>query len=268
MPKAAAVLDDDCLHDDDNNALFLRVSEARGWLALAVGDPAQALAEAAHIGRQEGGVPWVGHPGLMSWRPIAALALARIDRRNEAVEYAADEVQRARDVGAARSLAAALRVRGQLEGRGGVTMLEEAVAVAEQSSSLLERAACAIELGAALRRTNRRAAALDVLRSGLDLAYRCEAHPIADRARHEIAVCGGRPRRTALTGPSALTPSEVRVAQLAASGMTNREIAEHLVVSLKAVEWHLRNTFAKLDITTRRDLAAALHESKVAEDTA
>ena len=63
---------------------------------------------------------------------------------------------------------------------------------------------------------------------------------------------------TARRGREAQSPSERRVAQLAASGMSNREIAEELFVTRKAVEWHLRNAYAKLGISSRRDLPAAL----------
>ena len=68
----------------------------------------------------------------------------------------------------------------------------------------------------------------------------------------ELAATGARPRRDVLlTGPESLTPSERRIAELAATGQSNREIAQALFVTPKTVEYHLRNTYRKLDIQTR-----------------
>ena len=80
-----------------------------------------------------------------------------------------------------------------------------------------------------------------------------------DRARTELAATGARPRRDALlSGPASLTPSERRIAELAARGQSNREIAQALFVTPKTVEYHLRNSYRKLDIAGRGELAGAL----------
>jgi DNA-binding CsgD family transcriptional regulator len=73
-----------------------------------------------------------------------------------------------------------------------------------------------------------------------------------------LQVAGGRPRRAAQTGIEALTPSELQVARLAAEGLTNREIAQALFITLKTVERHLNRVYAKLQIPGRPGLAAAL----------
>lgn len=73
-----------------------------------------------------------------------------------------------------------------------------------------------------------------------------------------ISDAGGRPRRLALTGVEALTPSERRVAQMVASGQTNREVAEGLFVTVKAVEAHLGKVYRKLGMSKRSELAAVL----------
>ena len=96
-----------------------------------------------------------------------------------------------------------------------------------------------------------------VLRA-LDDAEFCGAVPLADRAAAELRVAGFRPRRNRLTGPAALTPSELRVAELAAGGSSNREIAQALFVTTKTVELHLSNAYRKLSVSGRRNLAAAL----------
>ena len=79
------------------------------------------------------------------------------------------------------------------------------------------------------------------------------------RARTELAAAGARPRRAALrSGPASLTPSERRIAELAAVGQSNREISQILFVTPKTVEYHLRNAYRKLDIESRRELARVL----------
>ena len=87
---------------------------------------------------------------------------------------------------------------------------------------------------------------------------RCGALRLAGRAREELVAAGARPRRAALSGRDALTPSERRVAQLAADGMTNREIAQALFVTEKTVETHLGRAFMKLGVRSRKQLAQAL----------
>ena len=74
----------------------------------------------------------------------------------------------------------------------------------------------------------------------------------------ETNAAGGRPRRSVIHGHDALTPRELQVARLAAEGLSNREIAEALVVTVKTVEWHLSHSFTKLGITSRRELSAKL----------
>ena len=98
----------------------------------------------------------------------------------------------------------------------------------------------------------------DQLLRGRDLADRCGAPVLAGRAREELVAAGGRPRRTRLWGAEALTPSERRVAGLVVSGMSNREAAEALFVTKKAVEFHLANVYRKLSIRRRDELAEAL----------
>jgi DNA-binding CsgD family transcriptional regulator len=141
-------------------------------------------------------------------------------------------------------------------GRGddALDRLREAVETLEASAAELEHARALTDLGAALRRAGKRSEAQDSLRRGLDLAHRCGALSTAERARAELTAAGARPRRAALTGFDALTASERRVAELALEGLTNREIAQALFVTVKTVEWHLGNTYGKLGISSRREL--------------
>jgi DNA-binding CsgD family transcriptional regulator len=75
-----------------------------------------------------------------------------------------------------------------------------------------------------------------------------------------LLACGARPRRLLRTGVDALTPSELRVAQLAAAGHSNREIAQALFVSRKTVETHLGGIYRKLGVNAREHLAAKLQD--------
>jgi DNA-binding CsgD family transcriptional regulator len=101
-----------------------------------------------------------------------------------------------------------------------------------------------------------------VLARALELAARCAARPLAARARDELKAAGVRPRRPWRTGVDALTPSELRVARLAADGRSNREIAGELYVTLKAIEGHLARAYAKLGIEGRDQLPRALGSRK------
>ena len=146
-------------------------------------------------------------------------------------------------------------------------MLGEAAALLEPTSARLEYARTVVELGAALRRANRRTDARERLREGVDLAHRLGARALVDQANEELAATGAR-RRTALqTGVETLTASERRVAQLAASDMTNKEIAQALFVTVKTVEVHLSSVYRKLELSSRRQLASALAEPSDAPAT-
>jgi DNA-binding CsgD family transcriptional regulator len=117
------------------------------------------------------------------------------------------------------------------------------------------------DLGALLRRANRRTEARGYLAVALEVAHRAGARPLARRAETELRAAGARPRRLVRTGREALTASEHRVAELAAQGLTNREIAQGLFVTARTVEGHLTNVFRKLHLGSRTELASALASS-------
>jgi len=96
------------------------------------------------------------------------------------------------------------------------------------------------------------------LGEALEIARACGARLVEERATEELEVAGTRVQRAALRGAGALSPSERRVVGLAVEGLTNRQIAEALFVTRKAVEWHLGNAYRKLDVRSRHELAAAL----------
>jgi DNA-binding CsgD family transcriptional regulator len=196
------------------------------------------------------------NPVVAPWRSILALALAPGDRA-EAQALAAEEIVLARRAGIPRAIGTALLAEARLHPEAAIAPLEEAVAVLTDSPALLDRAKALCELGSALRRTGRGAEARDRLREALDIASRCGALSLAARATTELHIAGARPRGPWLTGVHALTPSELRVARLAARGLTNHQIAAELVITLKTVKHHLGAVYRKLAISTRTELDVA-----------
>jgi DNA-binding CsgD family transcriptional regulator len=114
------------------------------------------------------------------------------------------------------------------------------------------------DYGAALRRAGRRLEARAELQRALDLAHRLGARRIANQARSELIAAGAKPRRDAITGRDALTPAELRVARLAAQGLTSREIAQALFITTTTAKAHLNRVYRKLEITRRGQLDDAL----------
>jgi DNA-binding CsgD family transcriptional regulator len=162
----------------------------------------------------------------------------------------------------------ALRAFGSAEPPArGIPLLREAVGVLERSPARLELAHARLELGAALRRTGQRTHAREHLRASLDLTHRCGAMGLARRAEQELAATGARPRRAVLTGVGALTASERRIAELAAAGLSNPEIAQQLFITRKTVETHLSHTYLKLDINSRAQIATALRAEPTDESS-
>jgi DNA-binding CsgD family transcriptional regulator len=199
------------------------------------------------------------NPAVSPWRSTAAFSLAELGRNEEARDLAADELRRAQSFGAPRAIGIALRAQalvGPREER--YSRLEAARDVLAASPARLEHARVLLDLGATLRAAGQRTAARGPLLEALALAARCDATALERRARAELGAIGVRPRTTDHTGVASLTPSERRVAELAAAGDSNREIAQTLFVTEKTVETHLGRTFRKLDISSRRKLPDVL----------
>ena len=191
------------------------------------------------------------------------LALDRVGRAEEARVMVKAGLADARRYGTPRNLAAVLRVGGLLQnGDRGIATLREAVGLLEGSRARLELSQCSIDLGMLRRHAGDRVAARADLTRGLDLASECGATALVQRARAELAATGARPRRDRIYGREALTPTERRLAELAAAGRSNREIAQELFVSEKTVEMHLGRAYRKLAIAGRNELRAALNAAQ------
>jgi DNA-binding CsgD family transcriptional regulator len=231
----------------------------RGSVALARGRADQALELLRNAGELSVRELRIANPAVIPWRADAALAAARLGDEREARRLIAEELEQARRFGAARPLGITLRAAGLVEaGEEGIELLREAVATLGPSPSRLEYARALIDLGSLLRRSGRRVEAREPLREGLTMTERFGALRLERQARAELEASGARVQRLALTGSASLTPSERRVAALAAEGMTNREIAQTLFVTVKAVKFHLHNAYGKLEVASRVDLRQAL----------
>ena len=246
--------------DPAGSAMLAPWHESLGRLALIERRYEDAR---AHFEDWRDVVTGIDNPACFAgWRSASARALAGLGRVDEARELAAEELALARSYGAPRAISVALRALAHAKADGvldgPIALLEEAVALAAASEARLEHCRAQLDLGTVLRRAGRRSQAGRALGAALELARACGARLVEERAAEELEVAGTRVRRAAQRGADALSPSERRVVALAIEGLSNRQIAEALFVTRKAVEWHLGNAYRKLDVRSRRELPEAL----------
>lgn len=231
---------------------------ARAILRLSDGDPPGALADLEELRvRQEAFME--PNPSVSAWRSATALTHHAMGEGQAARALAAEEVELARRWGAPRALGIALRSAGVVEGgTGGVELLREAVHALGDSFARLEHGRALADLGDLTLACGDRTEARGFLRQALELAHVCGAAALEERVLASLRATGARPRRAVLSGPEALTPSERRVAAMAADGLSNHAIAERLFITVRTVEYHLQGSYRKLGIDSRTKLASAL----------
>jgi DNA-binding CsgD family transcriptional regulator len=196
---------------------------------------------------------------MIPYRSTLAVALVQLGEREEARRLADEETELSRAWGTPRAIGVSLRAAAIAAGNEeAVDLLRQAADVLGGSQAPLEHARVLIDLGAALRRNGKQSQARARLEQGMDLAHRCGAETLVATAIQELELAGARPRRAALRGRDSLTPAELRASEMAATGMTNKDIAQALFVTLRTVEMHLSNAYGKLEISSRRDLTRAL----------
>ena len=240
---------------DADQLLLQPIRYARALLRIAQGRMPQA-ADALLVCADLGAWP-AENPSFIAWRSRLALVLAGLGQRDRAGELAAEELGLARDLGNLEPLGSlsgarvdrARQARSRRAGRGGH-------GVGRTSARLVSPSADRLWLGAAAVGAPRRRRA--PLCEGLDLAHTCGATVLAQTAHQELLASGARPRRRALRGRDALTPTEARIVDMAAQGHSTPQIAQALFVTTKTVETHLGHAYRKLDIHSRDELAAAL----------
>ena len=240
------------------SVIAAEVRFARGRLRMAQGRVAEGLEDLLAVGTRLTRAT-ITCPGYLPWRSDAALAHLALGDRDSAEQLAQEELELAQAFGAPRALGVAKRAAGVVAGgQRGELLLREALDAFELADARLERARALADLGALLRRRNRRTEARKLLREALDAAHRSSARRLAEQAEIELRATGARPRRVVLTGLDSLTASERRIAELAAGGLTNREIAQTLFITARTVEGHLTSVFRKLQLDSRDGLPAAL----------
>jgi DNA-binding CsgD family transcriptional regulator len=234
---------------------FAAIGLARGLLALERGDGATAVAELEAAAARSASFGLC--VGCFNWRPPLVRARMLVGDLGGARELAEANVALAERWGAPLTIGAALRALAAVDPVRRLGLLSDARDALVDSGDRVEAVLTALDLGRA-RAADDRSGALVDYRQALDQADAIDADGLAATARAALVALGARPRRARSTGAAALTPAELRVCRLAADGWTNREIAEHLFVTIKAVKWHLGNAYRKLGIESRSELPAAL----------
>lgn len=261
--RTLAVVDEDEGRESLEFGMHL---EARGRLRLAQDRPEHALTDLLESNRILSSNPFIGNPGFPNGKAATAEALVKLGRPEEAVASLDPELERARRWGAPRPIGALLRARGMaVGGESGIEHLRESVNVLERSPSRLELVRAQVTLGGALADAGDDTQARSILSAALEAAQQMQARLIAEEALAKLVKAGGRPRRLRTTGVSSLTPAELRVARMAAEGLTNREMAEQLFVTVKAIERHVSSIYAKLEVTSRPDLITRFGDQLTAD---
>jgi DNA-binding CsgD family transcriptional regulator len=231
---------------------------SRGKLRLARNETAAGLRDLLLCG--ERAKKWGSrNPTFLAWRAYAAPVLMAQGEQAHARAIVAEDLELSRAAESPVGEGIALRTAGLLaEGAQGEAMIVEAIDKLGSVGAELEHAKALVELGAWRRRRGQRREAREPLRQGRELARQCAATVLEARAHEELLATGARPRRLALSGVDSLTPSERRVARLAAGGSSNTHIAQELFITRKTVEKHLGSVYLKLDLRSRTQLADVL----------
>lgn len=244
-----------------NDGALAYVRWIEGHLCLRSGDPRAALENFLATGVALAPAGMVS-PAITPWRHMAAIAAHAAGDDKRSRRLAEEAVTIGKSFGLPAAEAVGLRARSLTEdaATAGET-LREALRLIEPTTARLEVAYTLLDLGELEKRVGNVASGRDYLRRALELAHQCGATALETRIRDALTALGARPRRPSLTGRDALTAGERRVADLAAQGITNRSIAERLFLTKSTVDWHLRNVYRKLDISSRDDLQAHLTDA-------
>jgi DNA-binding CsgD family transcriptional regulator len=232
---------------------------ALGELELGLGDAARA---AEHLEQRRNLLAELAITDV-DLSPAAELvdAYMRLGRVEEAQEVTAELTAAANAKAQPWSLARAARCRGLVAPDADITVhFERALRHHEQTPDVFEKARTQLAYGERLRRARNRVLARKQLRDAIEAFERLDARPWADRAGTEMAATGENVRRRDPSTVDELTPQELQIGLLLASGKTTRETAAALFLSPKTIEYHLRHVYQKLDIHSREELARALSE--------
>ncbi|MEV5865862.1 helix-turn-helix transcriptional regulator [Streptomyces tendae] len=248
------------LREAPENWELNRYLYARGVLRAATGDPAGALHDFLECGRRQAAREVIS-PVVTPWRTAVAECRLALGGGPEALALATEELRLARVWGTPRTVGRALRVLGTATGgRRGLELAEEAVRTLRDASADtdMELIPALLAQGRQLLDAGERGRARARLREAADLAERKGALRWLTLAGQALREGGARGPVASRTGADALTGSERRIAELAADGRTNTEIADLLHLARRTVETHLTSTYRKLRIRRRTELPGAL----------
>jgi DNA-binding NarL/FixJ family response regulator len=239
----------------------------QGDLATALGDHDSALEHFRRASEQ----PDADDPRLTPWRAGAAFALARLSRRAEAVTLARDLLAVAERAADGWQTAIALRTLATVDtAADALTTLDRARGLARAVGDTRLAAQVDTDLAGLLLLAPGadRSTAVGLLRAAEAYAVGDALWPLHARAARLLERAGERARPLRSDAVALLTQAEHRVARLAARGLTNRQIAEQLSVTIKGIEWHLSRVYRKLGIRSRTALADLLDVTSAFSATA
>ncbi|MCX4574946.1 AAA family ATPase [Streptomyces sp. NBC_01571] len=198
--------------------------------------------------------------GFFGWALAELIeAAARNGQPEAAVSALARLSERTRACGTEWALGTEACSRALLsDDRAAESLYQEAIERLERCRVTVHQARARLLYGEWLRRRNRRHDSRTQLRTAYETFTRVGAEGFAERARRELLATGETARKRTFGTDSELTGQEAQIAGLAGEGLTNTEIAAQLFISSRTVEWHLGNVFAKLGLSSRRQLRSAL----------
>jgi len=254
-------------------ALFAasRFPAALAVASCAVAAVALASAKQDHIGvlaateqaRATNRLDFCGRPGIFNWRAGEIDALIGLGRFADAETALGEFAEALPDQQTPTLVLTFARCEGTWAMATGdrdraAAALARGLAVADEVSNPLERALLRFEDGRRLRAIGQHEAAVAQLEAAHRVLSDLGADPYLSRCAGELELLEVSAEAKSPAALLGLSRAELAVARLVATGLTNREVASQLFVSVKTVEYHLRNTFMKLDITSRRGLADLL----------
>ncbi|RNE66783.1 helix-turn-helix transcriptional regulator [Cryobacterium tepidiphilum] len=225
------------------------IQDVLAWARAVHLAPANADEALHHLTR-------ISHPQNARAAVLDRLETAARAGRRDIVQAATDDIAAyAAGTGAAWAAAAAEHGRALLaEGGEAERHFLSALEHHDRGMRPFNRARTALALGEFLRRARRRVDSREHLRSALVTFEELGARPWAERARDELRASGESSRRREDRAANPLTPQEQQVARLVQQGLPNRDVAARLFVSPRTVDFHLRNVFTKLGISSRGGL--------------
>jgi len=228
------------------------------WAAAILYNGLARYPEAASAARQATSDTVYPFPSMYALPDLveAAARAGDAELAHEALERLAETTQ---PCGNDVALGIEARCRAMLsDGAAADDLYREAIDRLSRTNVRPDLARAHLLYGEWLRREGRRLDAREQLRTAYDMLDEIGMDAFAERARRELVATGAKRRRRIDETRNQLTPQEEQIARLAREGLSNPEIGARLYLSPRTVEWHLRNVFAKLGITSRMGLHAAL----------